>query len=88
MSFRVVILSCQASNLVPCIHSVLSYEPGLPPANIVVVDDGARGEAEPLLPGVTWVAGEKPFVFALVITSPFSAASSASMTHESFHVPG
>ena len=62
--FKIVILSANASNLIACARSALANEPDLPPANIIVVDDGARQRAEPHLPGVTWVTGEKPFVFA------------------------
>ncbi|HXU35896.1 MAG TPA: glycosyltransferase [Blastocatellia bacterium] len=62
--FKVVILSGRASNLVPCVQSVLANEPDLSPDRIIVVDDGARAEAEPQLPPVTWVEGVKPFVFA------------------------
>jgi GT2 family glycosyltransferase/SAM-dependent methyltransferase len=64
MSFSVVILSARAENLVPCVRAVLGREPGLPPERVVVVDDGARAGAEPHLPGVRWVTGAKPFVFA------------------------
>ncbi len=64
MTFSVVILSARAANLVPCVRSVLAHEPELPPERILVVDDGARAEAEPQLPGVRWVHGAKPFVYA------------------------
>ena len=64
MSFNVVILSARAANLVPCARSVLANEPDLLPQQIIVVDDGARAEAEPQLPGVRWIAGAKPFIFS------------------------
>lgn len=64
MTYKVVILSAQASNLVSCVQSVFNNEPDLPPDHIIVVDDGARAEAEPLLPQVKWLSGVKPFVFA------------------------
>src|SRR5439155_21707726 len=38
--------------------------PDLPPERIILVDDGARAAAEELLPGVRWVEGVKPFIFA------------------------
>ncbi len=63
-AFKVVILSACASNLVPCVRSVLENEPGLAPSHIVVVDDGARQGAEAELPEVCWVAGSKQFNFA------------------------
>jgi GT2 family glycosyltransferase len=62
--FSVVILSAHAPNLVACVRSLLENERSLCPERIVVVDDGARTGAEPLLPGVRWVPGERPFVFA------------------------
>ena len=39
MSFRVVILSCRASNLVPCVRSLLANEPDLPWAQIAGMRD-------------------------------------------------
>lgn len=63
-SYSVVILSREATNLVPCVGAVLANEPDLPRDRIVVVDDGARAEAEPLLPGIRWVEGAQPFIFA------------------------
>jgi GT2 family glycosyltransferase len=64
MTYKIVILSARASNLVSCIQSVLKNEPDFPPDHIIVVDDGARAKAEPLLPQVKWVSGIKPFIFA------------------------
>jgi glycosyltransferase involved in cell wall biosynthesis len=63
MSFEVVILSANAANLVACVRSVLANEPDLPPERVIVVDDGAREEAERLLPPVRWLRGARPFVF-------------------------
>lgn len=64
MSYSVVILSANAATLVACVRSVVEHEPALPPERVIVVDDGARTEAEPHLPAVTWISGQKPFVFA------------------------
>src|SRR5579859_2307756 len=64
VDFSVVILSANAANLVPCVRAVLSHEPDLAAGRIIVVDDGARTGAEPILPGVRWIPGKKPFVFA------------------------
>ena len=64
MSFTVVILSANPVNAVACVRSVLENEPDLPPERVIVVDDGAREEAEPLLPPVRWIRGARPFVFA------------------------
>jgi GT2 family glycosyltransferase len=63
-TFSIVILSACAQNLVPCVNSILENEPGLSPEDIVVVDDGARQNAGHLLPGVRWVDGSKPFIYA------------------------
>ncbi len=62
--FSVVILSRDAANLVPCVRAVLANEPDLPRERVIVVDDGARAAAEARLPGIRWVEGAKPFVFA------------------------
>jgi hypothetical protein len=62
--FHVIIPSASAGNLVRCVTALQAAEPDLPAANIVIVDDGARADAAPLLPGVTWVDGIKPFNFA------------------------
>lgn len=62
--FKVVILSKQPLNLILCVRSILANEPDLPPDHIIVVDDGARGEAEAQLPPLRWVMGIKPFIFA------------------------
>lgn len=75
--WRVVILSARAENLVPCVKALLQHETALRPEHIIVVDDGARREAERLLPSVTWVAGEKPFVFARNANIGIRAAASA-----------
>ena len=64
MSFCAVVLSSRASNLVPCVRSILACEPALTPADIIVVDDGARASAEAHLPAVRWLTGITPFVFA------------------------
>jgi hypothetical protein len=64
VSFRIVIPSARASNLIPCVQSILACEPDLSPSDMLVVDDGARVAAEGVLPPVTWVPGVQPFVFA------------------------
>lgn len=68
VSFSVIILSNNIDNLRPCIREIRVNEPN---ARIVVVDDGLEGMyvEDPRLSGphtipVTYVAGEKPFVFA------------------------
>lgn len=62
--YDVIILSAVASNLIACVNALRAAEPTLPPWHIIVVDDGARREAEATLPGVRWIAGEQPFVYA------------------------
>lgn len=65
MNWSVVIPSAWAGNLVGAVESVLEKHPGINPSRILVVDDGARREAEGRLPkGVIWVDGAKPFIFA------------------------
>jgi GT2 family glycosyltransferase len=62
--YKIVIPSARAGNAIACVQAILRQQPGFPPGHIIVVDDGARREAEPHLPGVTWVEGVKPFVYA------------------------
>lgn len=62
--FDVVILSANAANLVACVQAVRAQHPDLDPSRVIVVDDGARREAEARLPGIRWVEGARPFVFA------------------------
>jgi len=63
-AFDVVIPSANAANVIGCVESLLANEPELERSSIFVVDDGARAGAEGRLPGVRWVEGVKPFVFA------------------------
>ncbi len=75
MSVKVIILSASADNLARCVESLKVHEPSMAATDIIVVDDGARAGA-PDLP-VTWLTGDKPFVFArnvnigLRMTAPF-----------------
>jgi GT2 family glycosyltransferase len=48
----------------PCVGSVLLYEEGIDPKRIIVVDDGVGDECRKAMPIVTWVMGEKPFIFS------------------------
>ena len=63
-TYSIVILSAIASNLRMVLSTILEKEPLLPRNRIIVVDDGARYECENEFPGVTWVSGLKPFIFA------------------------
>lgn len=62
--FHVVILSQQADNLRGCLDSILKNEPTLPRNRIVVVDDGLDPECVKEYPEITWIQGQKPFIFA------------------------
>lgn len=64
MTYKVVILSRRAGNLIRCVRSLQAKEPDLPLDHIIVVDDGAREEAEEQLQGIQWVPGVSPFIFA------------------------
>lgn len=64
MNFKVVIPALNANNLIHCVRALMKNELNLPRDHIIVVDDGARREAEAQLPGITWVTGVKPFIFA------------------------
>jgi glycosyltransferase involved in cell wall biosynthesis len=75
--FSVVILSANAHNTVASVQSILRNEPSLDPQRIFIVDDGARALAEERLPGIRWVEGAKPFVFARNANRGISAAGSS-----------
>lgn len=64
MSFSIIIPSRKAENLVPCVEAILRNEPELSPEKIIVIDDGAKAGAEDRLPGLTWITGVAPFIFA------------------------
>lgn len=63
-AWSIVILSARPQNLRRCLSSIIENEPELPRHRIIVVDDGARAECQAEFPGITWVPGEKPFVFS------------------------
>ena len=72
MNFRIVIPSANAGNLRECVKALYRAEPELAPSDILVVDDGAlttcaldaeRGR-DYTLDAVTWLQGEKPFIFS------------------------
>lgn len=60
---KVVIPSARFENLKGCVESLQENEPGLGKQDIIVVDDGASEGAPQGFP-VTWVKGEKPFIFS------------------------
>jgi len=60
--FSVVILSASPANLKASLRGLFMNEPGMM-GRVIVVDDGAKKGFEDL-PGVVWVDGQKPFVFA------------------------
>jgi len=65
MSCSVIIPSARSENLIRSVKSLLGAHRDLEPGKIVVVDDGAREMAEACLPqGITWLRGQKPFVWA------------------------
>jgi hypothetical protein len=64
MTFSVVVLSARAGNLIPCVRSVLARDPEISPDRILIVDDGARPEAQTQIPPVRWLSGVKPFVYS------------------------
>ena len=75
MRWSVVVPSARAENVVRSLTSLLLTHPGLETNRIIVIDDGAREAAEPLLPsGITWVRGEAPFIWARNVNRGFEAA--------------
>lgn len=77
MNLRIVIPSARASNLIPCVQTLLARDPSVSPSAVIVVDDGARAESETALRNVTWVDGVKPFVFARNVNLGIVAAGSS-----------
>ena len=75
MTFKVIILSQNPANLLCCVRALQTNEPDLLPEQIIVVDDGARKEAEAHLPGIRWIEGDKPFVFARNVNLGIEAAA-------------
>jgi GT2 family glycosyltransferase len=76
VSFKIVILSANARNLVRCVRAAISRDPHIQPQDVIVVDDGARPEADPIVPGLRWLEGIKPFVFARNVNLAVAAARS------------
>jgi GT2 family glycosyltransferase len=64
MSYSVVILSRDPRNCSASVMALYKQEPDLPRERIIVVDDGAREKAEANCPRITWLQGEKPFIYA------------------------
>lgn len=62
--FDIVILSQQPDNLRGCLDSIFLNEPALLRDRVIVVDDGSREYCEKEYPGITWLEGKKPFIFA------------------------
>lgn len=72
MTWRIIIPSANAANLKECVEALYRAEPHLAASDVLVVDDGAltscaldaeRGR-DFTLDAVSWLQGEKPFVFA------------------------
>lgn len=74
MAFSIIIPSKNPDNLIACVRSIFENEPNLPRHKIIVVNDGAREKAEAELPGVTWIEGVKPFVYARNVNCGIRAA--------------
>lgn len=72
--FSVVILSAKSDNLTRCLTALFTYEPELPRERVIVIDDGARAGCEAVWPGIRWIPGIKPFIFARNANMGFRAA--------------
>jgi len=76
MTYKVVIPSASSGNLVRCVQAILENEPDLPRDHIIVVNDGARNDASRQVPGITWLDGVKPFVYATNVNLGVRSAQS------------
>lgn len=64
MKFSVVIPSKTATNIQPCVDSIIECEPAFAIEDIVIVDDGIHWASVPSVGPVSVRFGVKPFVFA------------------------
>lgn len=65
MNVAIIIPSKTASNLIPCVQTIAEREPELAPSSILVIDDGLDlTEEQKFASGLTYLKGEKPFIFA------------------------
>lgn len=71
---KIVIPSKKISNLVPCVTTIFRNEPNISHHDIIVVDDGLDPSVTVALPGVIFVKGIKPFVFARNVNIGIAAA--------------
>lgn len=62
--WKAVILSASAVNLKGCLDALFANEPALSRDRVVVVDDGALAGWDGSYPGILWVTGRKPFIYA------------------------
>lgn len=62
--WKAVILSARGGNLKQCLDSLFANEPGLTRDRVIVVDDGALAQWDGSYPGIIWITGRKPFVYA------------------------
>ena len=73
MGLSVIIPSKDARNLIPCVQSIQRNECTFD-LRIIVVDDGARVDAQHVLSRVEWVEGIRPFCFARNVNLGIRAA--------------
>lgn len=62
--WKVVILSARGGNLKQCLDALFANEPALSRDRVIVVDDGALAQWDGSYPGIIWITGRKPFVYA------------------------
>jgi len=73
LGYAVVIPSANAKNLLACVRALVVG--GVDPGSLILVDDGARAEAQPGVGPVTWITGIKPFVYARNVNLGITAAA-------------
>jgi GT2 family glycosyltransferase len=75
MGFSIIIPSKNATNLIPCVQSILTQDTNIKPEQIIVVDDGAKWGSEHILSDkIRWIEGQKPFIFSRNINLGIDAA--------------
>lgn len=76
--WSVIIPSRDDEKVLDCVASLIESHPEIEANQIVIVDDGLSRHTKREFRGVTWVKGEKPFVFARAVNMGAAAMDPAS----------
>jgi GT2 family glycosyltransferase len=79
MTWSVIVPSRHPGKLRGFLKSLYAAQPDVTPEQIIVISDGISATTRQSIPGVTWVLGRKPFVFAEAINAGAKAAGDADL---------